>query len=270
MKTYLNYPFIEKKHLSLGCPLHYWILDNTSDQWIFFLHGLGLDHLMYKEQVKALGSDYNLILWDIRGHGKSQPLGPEITVDILIKDLLAIMSKEDCHNAIFVGHSMGGYLAQEFSFRYPEKVSKLILIGSACITKKLNLWQKTALKLIPHLLKFVPWKLIIKASAKYSSEYQNVQEYITNSFSRINKRDYLRIIKLINAFFHYEEDYVIIQPVLLISGEDDKTINFKKEIDYWRTKERNYDFFILEENLHNCNQDNPDLINNMIQDFLNK
>jgi pimeloyl-ACP methyl ester carboxylesterase len=75
-----------------------------------------------------------LIKFDPRGIGRSQPdraaAGP-VTIDTFVGDVLAVLDALDIGPAHILGASFGGFVAQEFALRFPERVNKLIL---ACTT----------------------------------------------------------------------------------------------------------------------------------------
>ena len=63
-----------------GCTLKYWISGNSEKPLIFLAHGALVDHEQFNLQMQLLNEDYQIIRWDMRGHGKSRPLVREISV----------------------------------------------------------------------------------------------------------------------------------------------------------------------------------------------
>ena len=82
--------------------------------------------------VKLLRDDYQLILIDTRGHGRSdKPHGPEAyKVSSLVADVVAVLDDLSISKAHLMGYSMGADIAFWAAARYaPERVSTLILGG---------------------------------------------------------------------------------------------------------------------------------------------
>ncbi len=264
----MGHVFIEKAYQSLGCALHYWVSNNNSKEWIVFLHGLGCNNRMFKEQIKTIPTNYNILLWDERGHGKSRPLGQHLSFDLIIDDILNIIDIENCKEAIFVGHSQGGQIAQEVAYRYPNKVKKLILIGSNCNTKKPSILEKIGFILNGKLYKYYPWTSLIKHNRKLCSNNEKFRKYAEDCYKIIGERDFKEILITSQNAFHYEKDYRINKPILFLYGEYDKTLYTKEGLKYWRKYEKKCECHMIYNAAHNANQDNPNLTNDLIIQFL--
>jgi pimeloyl-ACP methyl ester carboxylesterase len=98
---------------------------------VILSHGLGDDASTWDELVPRLARGYEVVTWDLRGHGQSDaPLDAEAySMEIAISDLLSVIAEVDA-SVHLVGHSLGGYLSLAVSLRRPELVRTLTLIGS--------------------------------------------------------------------------------------------------------------------------------------------
>ncbi|MED4204984.1 alpha/beta hydrolase [Neobacillus mesonae] len=73
-----------------------------------------------------LAKHNKVVTFDGRGTGKS----PSPLEDVNhVKDLLSLLDHLDINQATLIGHSMGGQIATEFALKYPERVSKLVLLA---------------------------------------------------------------------------------------------------------------------------------------------
>ncbi|MEK6220763.1 MAG: alpha/beta fold hydrolase, partial [Chloroflexota bacterium] len=96
---------------------------------VVLLHAAGGNHLNWPHQIRRLNG-YRVLAPDLPGHGKSTGLGAHTIkdyADIILKWLLDI----GIFQAIFIGHSMGGAIAQTIAFDYPERIAALGLIATA-------------------------------------------------------------------------------------------------------------------------------------------
>ena len=96
---------------------------------VLLSHGFGLTARMWAGQVEALASANRLILWDLRGHGRSDsPEDPGLyDPEACVADMAALLDAEGIERAVVGGLSLGGYLSLAFHLRHPERVRALML-----------------------------------------------------------------------------------------------------------------------------------------------
>ena len=96
-------------------------------------YGLGGNTEEWAPQLPVLSEHYRLILWDPRGHGRSEsPQSREhYGLAISARDLLGLMDRLDIPRAYVGGLSMGGGIATRFTLAHPERVEALLIIDSA-------------------------------------------------------------------------------------------------------------------------------------------
>jgi 3-oxoadipate enol-lactonase len=63
-----------------GCTVKYWISGNSEKPLIFLAHGAAVDHEQFDQQMPVLYGNYQIIRWDMRGHGKSRPLNGHFSI----------------------------------------------------------------------------------------------------------------------------------------------------------------------------------------------
>jgi 3-oxoadipate enol-lactonase len=94
---------------------------------LVLVHALGLDRRMWRRQVSELAETFQVLAYDVRGHGRSdRPPGP-YTLELLADDLRGLMDALGIERASLLGLSMGGMIAQTFALAYPAQVERLIL-----------------------------------------------------------------------------------------------------------------------------------------------
>ena len=117
-----------------GCPLHYGVAGPADRPLVVFTHGACVDCHTFDSHWPVVAERYRVLVWDVRGHGRSQPMGAPYSLARAVADLLAILDAVHAGPAVFVGHSNGGYIAQEIAFHHPERVQGLVLANGTCIT----------------------------------------------------------------------------------------------------------------------------------------
>ncbi len=97
---------------------------------LVILHGLfgTLDN--WKSIANQLSNHFQVYLLDQRNHGKS-PHVPNMDLPSMAKDLADFLGQMNLSKAHIMGHSMGGKVAMQFAFNYPELLDKLIVLDIA-------------------------------------------------------------------------------------------------------------------------------------------
>ena len=85
---------------------------------------------MWQKFVSDFSSKYRVITIDLLGHGDTECLGYIHSMEDNADAVHEVLSKLRIRKAIFVGHSMGGYVALAFAELYPENIKGLVLLNS--------------------------------------------------------------------------------------------------------------------------------------------
>jgi 3-oxoadipate enol-lactonase len=113
-----------KTHIN-GADLHYRI--EGSGIPLILVHGLGMDRTMWDLQVPVFSQDYQVITYDLRGHGLSEAPDHLTSIDLFADDLDQLLHFLGLRKAAVIGLSLGGRIAMRFSLKYPRQVQALIL-----------------------------------------------------------------------------------------------------------------------------------------------
>jgi pimeloyl-ACP methyl ester carboxylesterase len=106
---------------------HLAYLDAGSGPPVVLLHGGGLDHRMWDDQVAALAAEFRVLAVDARGHGWSAtPTGPFRHVD----DLAVLLRRLELGPAALVGLSMGASTALDTAVEHPDLVRAVVVVGA--------------------------------------------------------------------------------------------------------------------------------------------
>jgi proline iminopeptidase len=101
------------------------------DPLVLMHGGPGLDHVSLTP-FRELGDRHTVVLYDHRCNGRS--MGPPVTSmtwDNLTADADALRERLGFERWAVLGHSFGGHVALEYVLRYPERVSRLVLLDTA-------------------------------------------------------------------------------------------------------------------------------------------
>ena len=81
-------------------------------------------------QVPEFSQDHRVIIHDYRGTGQSGKPSSDYTTKMFCQDLVGLMDHLNAEDAVVVGHSMGGRVAQLLGLDHPKKVQKLVLAST--------------------------------------------------------------------------------------------------------------------------------------------
>jgi pimeloyl-ACP methyl ester carboxylesterase len=111
--------------------LHYVDTGNPRGPVLLFLHGITGSRRYWQRKVRPLGHDYRIILPDLLGFGLSPKPYLEYTIETFRDSVRSLIEELDLATRplIFVGHSLGGLIALEYTARYGSHVRRLILLS---------------------------------------------------------------------------------------------------------------------------------------------
>ena len=110
---------------------------------VLFIQGVGVVGGCWRPQVDGLSKQFQTLLFDNRGIGKSLPCSGPITIEAMAEDARALMDAVGWESAHVVGHSMGGVIAQQLALDCPKRVRSLSLLctfGRAKDAARLTPW----------------------------------------------------------------------------------------------------------------------------------
>lgn len=260
----------ERTLLHSDSTIHYWIGGAQGRPLVTLTHGATMDHRMFDAQIPALADKYRVLVWDVRGHGRSQPLGRDFSIAAAAEDLLAIMAQEGYENAVFVGQSMGGYIAQEVVFRNPQCVLALVTIGVTSITRGYPKVDELLMALTPAIVRLWPYEHLKRYTAQMTALSPEARAYAYEAMSQIQKRDVAIIMNEVRRGLHEEPGYRIPVPALLTHGDQDDAGRIRAYAQQWADEQPNARYEIIPNAGHNANQDNPTFFNRILLDFLHE
>lgn len=102
---------------------------------LVFLHGVTLSSRIWHYQLRDLGDEFRVLALDQRGHGQSIAGTDGYGLARLARDVLTVLEKLDLHDAVLIGHSMGGFAVMQFCIDHQdvlaERVAGIVLMNTA-------------------------------------------------------------------------------------------------------------------------------------------
>ncbi|NQY06682.1 MAG: alpha/beta hydrolase [Flavobacteriaceae bacterium] len=104
--------------------------DEGSGSVLVLLHGFLENSSMWNQLKPKLIERYRVISIDLLGHGKTECLGYVHSMEQMAEAVEAVLHHLKIRRSVFVGHSMGGYVALAFAEKQPDSVKGLVLLNS--------------------------------------------------------------------------------------------------------------------------------------------
>ncbi len=97
---------------------------------LLLIHGMGGSSENWRAVIEPLARDHTVIVPDLPGHGRSTPGPGDYSVGGLAAGLRDLLLLLEHRRATLVGHSLGGGVAMQFAYQFPEIVERLVLVSS--------------------------------------------------------------------------------------------------------------------------------------------
>jgi pimeloyl-ACP methyl ester carboxylesterase len=111
---------------------------------ILLIHGIGDNSTTWDTVQSKLAQRFTVIAPDLLGHGKSDKPRADYSVAAYANGMRDLLSVLDIEQVTVVGHSLGGGVAMQFAYQFPQLVERLILVGAGGVTKDVNIALRIA------------------------------------------------------------------------------------------------------------------------------
>jgi pimeloyl-ACP methyl ester carboxylesterase len=105
---------------------------------LFLIHGMAGSATTWRQVMPGLAARFTVVVPDLLGHGRSDKPQGDYSLGAFsctLRDLLVALGHE---HATIVGQSLGGGVAMQFSYQYPERTERLVLVGSGGLGREVN------------------------------------------------------------------------------------------------------------------------------------
>jgi 3-oxoadipate enol-lactonase len=109
---------------------------------IVLINSLGADLRMWNSQIAALSRRFQVLRYDIRGHGQSGVSDEAVTIERLGLDLLALLDELSIAPAHICGLSLGGMIALWLAVHHPERIERAVFANTAARIGTVDGWNE--------------------------------------------------------------------------------------------------------------------------------
>lgn len=209
--------------------LHYTIHKNdSSTEWVTFIHGAGGSSSIWYKQVRAFQQKYNVLLIDLRGHGKSKkPIYEKLKryqFDNIGDEVIEVLNHLEIASTHWVGISLGTIIIREITERFPERTRSMIMAGAIM---KINFRGQVLMRLGDLLKSVIPYLLMYRLFAYIimpRNSHKESRYLFINEAKKLYQKEFTRWFSLVAdvnpllKYFRFKDAHV---PTLYIMGEED-------------------------------------------------
>lgn len=258
--------------------IHY-IEKGSGNNHVILIHGFAAHSYTWRYTIEPLvKAGFHVWSIDLLGFGSSEkPLGAPYGLDLFIDQINAFMDSKDIPTAHFVGNSLGGGISIGFALHSPNRVKSLTLIASMGHPMQLPFFLQMA-RTSPMIAKPLISRSLIKTAIRdiiYKKDglsEQQIDAYWIPLTQPGGKEAFLQLLQMFdNALLEKMGGsfHQIKIPTLIIWGDHDGLIPvahaklFHQEIPH-------SELMIIKECGHIPQEEEPDLVNSRLLDFLQK
>lgn len=97
---------------------------------VVLIHGFGLSRAVWQWMIPALADRYDIIAYDLYGHGDSAPPPEGPSLSLFSRQLQGVLDACEVDSAAIVGFSLGGMIARRFAMDHPDRCRALVILHS--------------------------------------------------------------------------------------------------------------------------------------------
>ena len=238
--------------------------DNTP---LVFIHGVGLDHQMWKPQIENL-NEFSTITYELLGHGKTPCKKGKLNLTDFSNQLNEILEHLNIEKIHLVGFSLGSLIALDFASKSEDKIDKLILIGTtykrSSEERSLVLDRYNQAKLNKPISKQALKRWF---TDEYIEKHPNIYEKISSILAANNMQHFLKVYELFVKHQNDEDFNKIQNHTLVMTGEHDigSTVKMSQELNALIPKSQ---LKIIKDGKHLCGIECADDVNSILNSFI--
>jgi len=249
-------------------------LNPKSKLWVTFVHGAGGSSSIWFKQLREFAKYFNVLMVDLRGHGKSKTklfstFNKKYTFNSLAQDIVEVLDKEKIKSSHFIGISLGTILIRQIAEIYPKRIKSMIMAGAIM---KLNIRSQVLIKLGNAFKSVFPYMWIYSLFAYIIMPKKNHVEsrlLFVREAKKLYRKEFMRWYKLtadlapLLRLFRQAEIKI---PTLYLMGSEDYM--FLPSIKKISKTHKQATLSVVKNSGHVVNVDQPSEFNNRAISFI--
>ncbi|TML79925.1 MAG: alpha/beta fold hydrolase [Actinobacteria bacterium] len=111
---------------------------------IVLIHGITGSSLTWEDVIEPLAERYTVVAPDLLGHGESAKPRGDYSLGAYASGVRDLVQAIGHDRATVVGHSLGGGVAMQFAYQFPERCERLVLVSSGGLGREVHMLLRAA------------------------------------------------------------------------------------------------------------------------------
>jgi pimeloyl-ACP methyl ester carboxylesterase len=111
---------------------------------LLFIHGIGDSSETWRQVLPEMARDHTVVAPDLLGHGASDKPRADYSIAAYTCGMRDLLSVLDIDRATVIGHSLGGGVAMQFAYQFPERCERLVLVSTGGVGREVNMALRAA------------------------------------------------------------------------------------------------------------------------------
>jgi pimeloyl-ACP methyl ester carboxylesterase len=197
-------------------------------EWVTFIHGAGGSSAIWYKQLRDFKLHFNVLLIDLRGHGKSKRMLHDTikkySFDKLGDDVVDVLNHLKINSTHFVGISLGTIIIRDITERFPNRAKSMVLAGAVM---KINLRGQVLMRVGSTFKSIIPYLILYRLFAHIimpKKKHRESRNLFINEAKKLYQKEFKRWFSLVSqinpllSFFRIKDSGI---PTLYVMGSED-------------------------------------------------
>ncbi|MBO6213716.1 alpha/beta hydrolase [Algoriella sp.] len=254
---------------------HTTYLHPTSIEWVTFVHGAGGSSTIWFKQIREFRKDFNVLLLDLRGHGRSKTnikslFEKRYTFQSVANDVIDVLDFLKIKKTHFIGMSLGTIVIRQLAEDYSERFNSMIMGGAIMKMNYQSRFLMTVGNMFKHMIPYLVLYKIFAFAIMPRSAHKESRNLFINEAKKLYQKEFLKWFKLtadINPLLKWFREVELNIPTLYVMGSEDHMFlpSIEKLI---KSHTKTSELIVIEDCGHVVNVDQPQVFNEKVINYI--
>lgn len=209
---------------SNGITLHVQRTGQPSGTTLVFINSLGSDYRIWDDMIPDLADHYDVVRYDLRGHGLSDCPDAPYSIRDHSADLAGLLDTLHIERCVLIGISVGGQIAMDYTCQHPDKVQALVVSDTFPKIGESDMWNRRIKLLRQYGMKHLANAILERWFApSYPEKNPIAHRGYYNMLNRMPVTGYTGTCEALRDADLTETVKTIQQKTLILCGADDQS-----------------------------------------------